>query len=961
MKKLLLFLFFAFFAISWQVDAQFTEDFEGTFLPSGWVKELGDAANDITQSSSQNHTSSGQYSARFSSYSSASDYNQYLFTASITVQAGVNDQISFWHRKYNTNSSETLEWGVSTTTQTSGAVSSWTAVSLSNTDWQQTTVDLSAYVGQNIYFAWHYYGNYAYYVYLDDVVSEAIPACPAPSAQTESNMTATTVDLSWQENGTASSWDIELGTTGFSPTGTPTQSSVTNPYTYGGLTANTTYDWYVRADCSGGSYSNWVGPHTFTLVPPPANDDCDGAYMLTVNSDLNCGSTTSGTVEGATQSPEDASACSGTEDDDVWFKFVATATTHKIELLNAAGSTQDLYHSVWEGTCPGGLTLVSGTCSDPNSQTVSGLTIGNTYFIRVYTYTSTGGQNTTFDVCVGTPPPPPANDDCDGAYMVTVNSDLNCGNTTSGTVENATQSPEDASACSGTEDDDVWFKFVATSTEHKIELLNAAGSTTDLYHSVWEGTCPGGLTLVSGTCSDPNSQTVSGLTVGNTYFIRVYTWTSTGGQNTTFDVCVGTPPQPPANDDCSGAIALTVGNPGDCPTNQVTTDATSATADGNTSCDTYGDNIGVWYSFVAPATGEVVVNYTAGTAAGNPGIVVYDACGGSEVSGTCQDNPATLSNITGLTGGTTYYMLLWFDGASNAGSFDICLEDVGSCPKPTGQTESNITAISADLDWTENGTASTWDIELGTAGFSPTGTPTQAGVTKPYNYGGLTANTSYDWYVRANCGAGSQSVWEGPHTFTTAPPPPANDECSGAIAVTVDAAGAGCPSPTTADNTSATGSEATNGTPSCNDYQGGDVWYSFTAPYGGKVKVVISTNNWSTAAAAIYDDCSSTNEIDCGGKYGTGDFTLEGMTAGNTYYLRMWDYGNNDLGTVDFCLEELPCDIPTGLSVANETTSGADLSWTENGAADHWDLFIVETAVGTVPTASVLRTKFLQY
>jgi len=60
-----------------------------------------------------------------------------------------------------------------------------------------------------------------------------------------------------------------------------------------------------------------------------------------------------------------------------------------------------------------------------------------------------------------------------------------------------------------------------------------------------------------------------------------------------------------------------------------------------------------------------------------------------------------------------------------------------------------------------------WDIELGTAGFIPTGIPTITGtLTNPHNLTGLTANTSYDFYVRADCGLDS-SIWIGPFNFTT--------------------------------------------------------------------------------------------------------------------------------------------------------------------------------------------------
>ena len=37
-----------------------------------------------------------------------------------------------------------------------------------------------------------------------------------------------------------------------------------------GLTANTSYDMYVQADCGSGSTSAWVGPYTFSTIPNPS-------------------------------------------------------------------------------------------------------------------------------------------------------------------------------------------------------------------------------------------------------------------------------------------------------------------------------------------------------------------------------------------------------------------------------------------------------------------------------------------------------------------------------------------------------------------------------------------------------------------------------------------------------------------------------------------------------------------
>ncbi|HET8838098.1 MAG TPA: hypothetical protein VFM82_03800 [Flavobacteriaceae bacterium] len=90
-----------------------------------------------------------------------------------------------------------------------------------------------------------------------------------------------------------------------------------------------------------------------------------------------------------------------------------------------------------------------------------------------------------------------------------------------------------------------------------------------------------------------------------------------------------------------------------------------------------------------------------------------------------------------------------------------------TCEKPTALTATNITGMTADLGWTEMGSATTWDIEIGSAGFTPTGEPTHANVSNPFSMTGLGAEITYEFYVRANCG-NDVSDWAGPQQFTTA-------------------------------------------------------------------------------------------------------------------------------------------------------------------------------------------------
>ena len=178
-------------------------------------------------------------------------------------------------------------------------------------------------------------------------------------------------------------------------------------YTYGGTNPS------GSGDTPGGPWDGTTNVSIQLVVNPIANDDCSSAIALTVNSDLECGTVTSGSVEFATDSGS-TNTCSmfAHADDDVWYSFVATSESHVVSLSNVSGSYTDLYHALYAGDCN---TLGDPIkCSDSNTSETTGLTIGNTYYVQVYTYTATAGQNTSFDICVGTPPPPPTNDNCSG-------------------------------------------------------------------------------------------------------------------------------------------------------------------------------------------------------------------------------------------------------------------------------------------------------------------------------------------------------------------------------------------------------------------------------------------------------------------------------------------------------------------------------------------------------------------
>lgn len=102
------------------------------------------------------------------------------------------------------------------------------------------------------------------------ILAGAMPiTCPDPSGLATNNETENSADITWTAGGSETEWEIEYGTTGFSP-GSGT-TVVDNDGTLGesltGLTANTTYDVYVTAICGPADESGQTGPETFTTLP----------------------------------------------------------------------------------------------------------------------------------------------------------------------------------------------------------------------------------------------------------------------------------------------------------------------------------------------------------------------------------------------------------------------------------------------------------------------------------------------------------------------------------------------------------------------------------------------------------------------------------------------------------------------------------------------------------------------
>ncbi len=265
MRKITLMLGFLLLLFGWQASAQFTESFDAE-IPSDWTVFDQDGQGETWQ-----HSTSNPYSApgvaRISYESLA--HEDYLITPQISVTEGVSDRISFYAASSSTTFIESFDVKLSTTGTAPEDFTVTLGSEMANgtvpNNYERFIYDLSAYDSEDVYIAIVATGTNELYLYVDDVVSDAIPSCFAPTDLMVDATTTETADISWTANNGETEWEVVYGTPDFDPAAEGTTETVTGSpaITLTGLTANTEYEVYVRADC-GTEYSQFEGPVTFS-------------------------------------------------------------------------------------------------------------------------------------------------------------------------------------------------------------------------------------------------------------------------------------------------------------------------------------------------------------------------------------------------------------------------------------------------------------------------------------------------------------------------------------------------------------------------------------------------------------------------------------------------------------------------------------------------------------------------
>ncbi|NUY80790.1 fibronectin type III domain-containing protein [Flavobacterium sp. MAH-1] len=352
------------------------------------------------------------------------------------------------------------------------------------------------------------------------------------------------------------------------------------------------------------------------------------------------------------------------------------------------------------------------------------------------------------DVCAGTAPSLSVNTTC---------------STTNYTVTSAFNNDGPA-PCSGTSHRDGWFQFTTDATTTNVSIIGTSNRNLGLAIYTACGAAYTACTVPAMADATLNAA----VNPNTTYYLRLMRTNNLGSNNMTGTICV-VKSVALSNDECSTATPLTVTT--SCSySSYTTTGATASSGIPAPGCASYsgGD---VWFSATVPANGILTVDTQTGNIT-DSGMAFYTGSCGSLSLLSCDDDSSVNGNMstltaTGLTPGTTVYIRVWAYNGAQSGTFGICATTLPPCSQTPSLITSTTTLTSANVSWTAASPAPasgyqyyvTTSATPPTAGTIPTGT-VAAGVTS-VSLTGLTANTTYYFWVRSYCTVTEYSSWVG--------------------------------------------------------------------------------------------------------------------------------------------------------------------------------------------------------
>lgn len=773
----------------------------------------------------------------------------------------------------------------------------------------------------------------------------------------------------WEEsddNGVGDPWSPVVGGTG------------ANAVTYNSPNLTSTIWYRLRATCTTSGLDATTNSMQVSVV---GGASCADPYIVaSLPFQLTLSSNGAGNEIGAQTACSPTSAYGGGQD--VVFQFTAPAAgDYEISVVNTSNTRSIgwfLKDNLNCNTTASSLACAVSQAIYNSAHDVVTLAAG-TYFVVVDYAAPVTSSN--FFVRIRQVPAAPANDNCAGATLITHTPTSTCSSPVTGTLAGATDSGLAEVCAGGDADDDIWYRFVATSEAAVVEVNTVTNgvieSGANLAWEAYSGACG---TLTSLGCRNGSASrgvaentTVTGLTVGQTYYIRVYDFSSGyGSAGGNISICVFTPP-PPVNDECAGAVSLAVG--ASCV--NVTGNTVAATQSlAASACNGFTGNADddIWYTFTLAAPTTVDIRVEASNNTMDPVAQLYTGSCGSLTNVDCADRSLAggFERINRPLAAGVYFMRVYHYGVGTGagGAHTVCITTALPAASPANDNTCTATALTMGVECSPAGpfqsqnatrtlnqsialqgdgntgddvwfrfttnlgqTSATISVQGGggynpvfqvltmsncktiTAVFPAMDNTTNNGIETQTVFG-LTGATTYyvrvfDWFATNPSGSFTICVYE-----TPAPP---NDKFIAAELLFQQNA-ATCFSQTPGYTVNATPGDY-NAPGACGGNADDNVWYRFQATNTTATITVTGSQGFdptvelrSGAGGATSVTCVNAN-----GANGTETINATGLTIGANYYIQVYNAlaNPNGWGTFDICVFGPPA------PPANDNCAGA--------------------------------------
>ena len=342
--------------------------------------------------------------------------------------------------------------------------------------------------------------------------------------------------------------------------------------------------------------------------------------------------------------------------------------------------------------------------------------------------------------------------------------------------------------------------------------------------------------------------------------------------------------------------------------------------------DSYGDGwngstVDILVDGVVVVAGATAAN--AGVTSGSTENLLFAATDGSQIS---------ISNwTTGTWTAEVSWAILNGDGGELASGIHGEVADVtASCPScaaPSMLTVDSTSATGAVISWTAEAEITSWEYQLLISGETPAETGT-ASSDNPLTITGCYSNTSYDLYIRTDCG-GTYSSWA-MASFTT------NPACGDTLY----------------DSGGSDGDYASNELTTVTVFPENDgdlvtfTFLSFNTEANYDDLTVYDGPDTLSTIVGVFDGTEIPDPISS--THATGALTFvfdsDGSVVRSGYEILI------------SCAPQPECLAPTDLTASIVTASSVDVSWTVNNEETQWEYIIQPQGTGTPTTAGTAIT-----